>query len=151
MKPGDKAPDFMLQDQSGQAHSLTDYRGHWVVLYFYPKDDTPGCTAEACALRDEEKQFKNMEVAVLGVSTDSQSSHLKFAEKYQLGFPILSDSEGRVAKAYGSLFNLWPFRVAKRHTFIIDPEGKIAAINRRVKPKKHSSFVIQELRSLMHE
>lgn len=151
MKPGDIAPDFTLLDQSGQAHSLKNYRGHWVVLYFYPKDDTPGCTAEACAFRDTETQFKSMDVAVLGVSTDSQSTHLKFADKYQLGFPILSDSEGSVAKAYGSLFNLWPFRVAKRHTFIIDPEGRVAVIDRKVEPKKHSSFVIQELRRLMDE
>ncbi|MES9851243.1 MAG: peroxiredoxin [Candidatus Thiodiazotropha sp. L084R] len=148
MKVGDSAPEFILNDQTGQAHSLKDYHGNWVILYFYPKDDTPGCTAEACAFRDQRSVFEELEAIVLGVSTDNQISHLNFAEKYQLEFLILSDKEGRVAKTYGSLFRFWPLRFAKRQTFIIDPNGKIAAIYRKVNPKNHSLFIVDELRRL---
>ncbi|MES9940222.1 MAG: peroxiredoxin [Candidatus Thiodiazotropha sp. 6PLUC2] len=151
MKLGDMAAEFILHDQTGKAHSLKDYRGRWVVLYFYPKDDTPGCRTEACAFRDQRSVFEGLEVVVLGVSTDDQRSHQRFAEKFELGFPILSDVEGRVAQSYGSLFRLWPFIFAKRQTFIIDPAGKIAAIYRKVDAKNHSLHIVEELQRVMQK
>jgi peroxiredoxin Q/BCP len=145
---GDQAPDFSLADQQGKLHRLDDYRGQWLVLYFYPKDDTPGCTKEACSLRDEFAAFRNLDVAVLGVSLDDTESHEAFARKYHLPFPLLSDNEGKVAKAYGSLGGFGPIRYAKRHTFIIDPDGRIARVWRKVKPSEHSSQLLEALRAL---
>jgi peroxiredoxin Q/BCP len=98
---GDPAPDFELKDQSGQLHSIEDYRGKWVALYFYPKDDTPGCTTEACEFRDNIFAFKNLNCQILGVSLDDVDSHKEFAEKYSLPFPLLADTAGTTADAYG--------------------------------------------------
>src|SRR5512142_574142 len=101
LKPGNKAPDFTLPDQEGKTHSLSDYAGEWVLLYFYPKDDTPGCTAEACGIRDNYDAYGDAEVTVLGVSTDSVKSHAKFVTKYALPFTLLADEEKKVVAAYG--------------------------------------------------
>jgi len=148
LKVGDPAPEFTLPDQDGKRHSLSDYRGGWVVLYFYPKDDTPGCTTEACRFRDDASTLEGMGVSVLGISLDDVESHRAFAQKYHLPFPLLYDRKGRVAKRYGSLFKLGPVRFARRHTFIIDPQGRIAKIYRHVKPKVHSDEVIADLKAL---
>ncbi|MET0068258.1 MAG: peroxiredoxin [Candidatus Thiodiazotropha sp.] len=151
LQVGEAAPDFELIDQNGESQSLEAYRGHWVVLYFYPKDDTPGCTTEACQFRDDYLQLTEMGAHVLGVSTDEVSSHQEFAEKYHLPFPLLSDAQGEVAKRYGSLFQIGPLRYAKRHSFIIDPQGELAEIYRDVNPKRHSGEVIARLATLMQE
>lgn len=145
---GEPAPDFSLMDQSGKVHRLSGYQGGWVVLYFYPKDDTPGCTKEACEFRDDHNRLTEMGVVLLGVSTDEIESHQAFAEKYHLPFPLLSDAHGEVAKRYGSLLQLGPIKFAKRHSFIIDPEGRIAHIYRDVTPKTHSDEVIAQLLAL---
>lgn len=148
MTVGDIAPDFSLRDQSGTTRSLAAYRGKWVVLYFYPKDDTPGCTTEACQFRDDYFQAKKLGAEILGVSIDNTDSHAAFAKKYSLPFPLLADRDGVVAKQYDSLFGIWPLRFARRHTFLIDPQGKIAKIYRSVNPKTHSREVIGGLRVL---
>jgi peroxiredoxin Q/BCP len=145
---GEMAPDFQLMDQNGATHSLAKYRGRWVVLYFYPKDDTPGCTKEACEFRDDHDRLAEMGVALLGVSTDNIESHQAFAEKYHLPFPLLSDADGEVAIRYGSLWQLGPIKFAKRHSFIIDPDGRIAHIYRDVNPKTHSDEVVARLQAL---
>ncbi len=148
VQTGGQAPGFHLMDQNGEIHSLASYRGQWLVLYFYPKDNTPGCTKEACEFRDDHNQLAEMGVALLGVSTDEIESHQAFAEKYHLPFPLLSDVDGEVAKRYGSLLQIGPIKFAKRHSFIIDPEGRIAHIYRDVNPKTHSAEVIAQLQTL---
>jgi thioredoxin-dependent peroxiredoxin len=145
---GDAAPNFELIDQYRKTHKLADYAGKWIVLYFYPKDDTPGCTTEACNFRDDIFKIHELGAEVLGVSLDSAESHAKFAEKHGLPFSLLSDAEAEVAEEYGCLTSLGPLKYAKRHTFIIDPEGKLAKIYRDVKPKKHTGEVIADLRDL---
>lgn len=145
---GAPAPEFRLTDQYGKPQALADYRGRWVVLYFYPKDDTPGCTTEACAFRDDIRQLQQMHVALLGISLDSVASHHKFAEKYGLPFPLLADADGEVAKAYGALWSLGPLRFARRHSFIIDPQGRVAHIYRSVNAGEHSDEVIRDLTAL---
>jgi peroxiredoxin Q/BCP len=149
LKPGNPAPGFSLLDQNSKQHSLDDYQGQWLVVYFYPKDDTPGCTTEACEFRDDYYVLKEMGVTVLGVSLDDVESHQEFAEKYHLPFPLLSDADAKVATAYGSLTKFGPIKFAKRHTYIIDSEGRIAHIYRDVKPKEHSDQVIKDLRAMM--
>jgi len=148
---GNMAPGFALTDQQGQTHQLLDYHGQWLVLYFYPKDDTPGCTKEACSLRDEFAAFRQLDVAVLGVSLDDTDSHEAFARKYRLPFPLLSDVDGKVAKAYGSLGGFGPVRYAKRHTFIIDPDGRIARVWRKVSPADHSRELLEALSALRQD
>jgi peroxiredoxin Q/BCP len=148
LKVGDPAPGFSLLDQNSKQQSLDDYRGQWLVLYFYPKDDTPGCTTEACEFRDDYYVLREMDVTVLGVSLDDVESHQEFAEKYHLPFPLLSDADASVAIAYGSLSKFGPIKFAKRHTFIIDPKGQIAKIYREVKPKEHSDQIISDLKTL---
>ncbi len=145
---GDPAPEFSLPDQSGAARGLTEFRGHWVVLYFYPKDDTPGCTTEACTLRDDYLGLKQLGAEILGVSLDSAESHAAFSKKHGLPFPLLADDGGGVAKQYGALWGIWPIRFAKRQTFVIDPQGKIARIYRDVDPKSHSRELIADLQAL---
>ena len=148
IKEGEPAPAFELADQYHKTHKLGDYRGKWVVLYFYPKDDTPGCTTEACHFRDDIIRIRELNAEVLGVSVDNTESHAKFAEKHGLPFPLLSDGDAKVAKSYGSLFSLGPIKIAKRHSFIIDPEGKIAKVYRDVKPDGHSDEIIHDLVAL---
>ena len=145
------APVFELQDQNGDTHTLNDYQGKWLVLYFYPKDDTPGCTTEACAFRDEYKVITELNTQVIGVSVDDQESHANFAEKYNLPFPLLSDDEGKVAKDYGALAALGPIKFAKRHTIIIGPEGKVKKGYRSVNASRHSQEVIADLKALRLE
>ncbi len=122
LKVGDAAPDFSGRDQEGRARALSDYRGRWLVLYFYPKDDTPGCTAEACSFRDDRSELEKMGASVLGVSVDDAASHEKFSQKHGLNFPIIADPDKTITKAYQSLS---PLGVANRVTFLIDPEGRI--------------------------
>jgi peroxiredoxin Q/BCP len=145
---GGRAPDFGLYDQNNIQHKLGDLRGRWLLLYFYPKDDTPGCTREACAFRDDFRQLLQLQVALLGVSLDSRASHRAFAEKYSLPFPLLADPEGKIASAYGALWKFGPIRFARRHSFIIDPEGKIARIYRSVDAEQHSQQILQDLSAL---
>jgi peroxiredoxin Q/BCP len=148
MQTGSEAPAFALPDQNGKTRRVEDCSGKWLVLYFYPKNDTPGCTKEACHFRDDIFQFRDLGAEVIGVSIDSTESHKAFAEKYSLPFPLLADREGKVAKAYGSLWKLGPLRFAKRHSFIVTPDGKIAKIYKSVKPETHSDEVIRDLREL---
>lgn len=145
---GQAAPDFQLTDQNGQTHSLAKYRDQWVVLYFYPKDDTPGCTKEACAFRDDYKTLSAQNTQVLGVSVDSRESHAEFAEKYNLPFPLLADKNGLVAKQYQALTSLGFIKLAKRHTFIIDPSGVIQMVYRKVDAKSHSQQILNDLKKL---
>ncbi len=145
---GSAAPDFSLLDQSGKTHSLNDFNGRWLVLYFYPKDDTPGCTLEACRFRDDIGVLGNLNASIMGVSTDDAQSHADFAKKYQLPFPLLSDPDGQTAEAYGSLLNLGLVRFARRHTFIIAPDGHIAARFDKVNPASHAQDVARVLRAL---
>jgi peroxiredoxin Q/BCP len=145
---GSPAPEFSLGDQHGKKHSLADYRGQWVVLYFYPKDDTPGCTTEACQLRDDYRGLTKLGAEILGVSVDNAESHAAFSKKHSLPFPLLADNAGQVARQYNALWGVWPLRFAKRHTFIIDPKGNIAKIYRKVEPESHSRELIADLQGL---
>src|SRR5574340_514068 len=145
---GSAAPDFSLQDQNGKTHRLGDYAGRWLVLYFYPKDDTPGCTKEACRFRDDIGVLGDLNAAVVGVSVDDTRTHADFARKYQLAFPLLSDPDGRTAAAYDSLLNLGVVRLARRHTFIIAPDGRIAARFDKVEPARHAQEVARTLQTL---
>lgn len=149
---GDVAPAFTLSDQHGQTHSLKDYKGSWVLLYFYPKDDTPGCTKEACALRDRFPAFKTLGVTVFGVSVDSVKSHAKFTEKYQLPFILLADEEKTLVQAYGvwgkKKFMGREYMGTQRMSFLIDPKGKIAKVYETVKPEAHAEEVLADLQSL---
>ncbi len=148
---GQPAPKFQLADQNGQTHSLKDYQGKWLVLYFYPKDDTPGCTKEACAFRDEYLTITAINTQVIGISVDSSKSHAEFIEKYNLPFPLLSDPKGKTAKQYQSLTSLGPIKFAKRHSFIIDPEGVTQKIYRKVDPSNHSQQILNDLKHLQSE
>ena len=147
---GSKAPDFTLPDQNGDLHSLSAYRGQWVLLYFYPKDDTTGCTKEACAIRDEFPNFGQLNAVVLGVSVDPVASHKKFAEKYQLPFTLLADEHKKVV----SLYHVWAKKqfMGREHdgtlrtSFLIDPEGDITKIYHEVKPEKHAAEVLKDLK-----
>jgi peroxiredoxin Q/BCP len=145
---GQAAPDFSLRDQDGATRTLSTYRRRWVVLYFYPKDDTPGCTQEACRFRDDLPALRKLDAEVLGVSVDNPESHDRFSRKYSLPFPLLADTDGKVARQYGALWSLAFIRFAKRHTFIIDPQGKIAKIYRQVRSETHSQEVIGDLKAL---
>jgi len=145
---GDPAPDFELVDQDGQLHSIEDYRGKWVALYFYPKDDTPGCTTEACEFRDNIFAFRNMDCQILGVSFDDEESHKAFSEKHGLPFPLLADTKGAAADAYGVKATMGGSTVARRQTFLIDPEGNIARHYDTVNPESHSTEVLADLEKL---
>lgn len=141
-----KATDFSLPDQDGKVHKLSDYKGRWVVLYFYPKDDTPGCTKEACNFRDSIKEYEKKGVVILGVSKDSVESHKKFAEKYHLNFPILADTEKKVIQIY----NAWgekkflgkTYMGTKRMTYLIGKTGEIVKIFEKVNPLIHSQELL---------
>jgi thioredoxin-dependent peroxiredoxin len=147
-KVGEAAPYFTLPDKDGKMHSLKDYEGKWLVLYFYPKDDTPGCTKEACAFRDDMNQITSLGAQIVGISVDSQSSHAKFASKYHLPFPLLSDDQAEVAERYGVLRNMLLFRYAKRYTFLIDPQGKVRKVYDKVETSRHSKEIIADLKIL---
>lgn len=145
---GSPAPDFTLTDQKGQPQTLSKMKGKWIVLYFYPKDETPGCVAEACSFRDNIVAIKAKNTAVWGVSVDNNESHADFSKNHQLPFTLLADAGGKVAKRYGSLRNLLLFKIAKRHSFIIDPDGKLAKVYRDVNPKTHVAEILQDLEKL---
>ncbi len=151
---GQKAPNFTLPDQTGVSHTLSDYTGKWVLLYFYPKDDTPGCTTEACTIRDNYGLFKKKGIVVLGISTDSVKSHAKFAEKFTLPFTLLADEDKQVVNLYGvwgkKKFMGREYMGTMRNSFLIDPSGKIAKIYEGVKPADHASEVLADVASLTH-
>ena len=151
---GTKAPDFTLQDQDGVSHTLSQYKSQWVLIYFYPKDNTPGCTKQACTLRDAEPAFEKLDAVVLGISGDSVASHKKFVEKFQLPFPLLADTDRNVIEAYGS----WgkkklmgrEYMGIFRNSFLISPDGTVAKVYEAVKPEKHAEEVLADIALLTH-
>jgi thioredoxin-dependent peroxiredoxin len=155
IKTGQEAPDFTLQDQDGTEHSLKDYRGKWVLLYFYPKDGTGGCTKEACMLRDDFPNFGKLDAEVIGVSTDSVASHKEFAEENSLPFTLLSDEKKEVVGLYG----VWgkkeiagkQYEGTARTSFLIDPKGMVAKVYEDVKPEAHAQEVLKDLEELSHK
>jgi peroxiredoxin Q/BCP len=152
VRAGETAPDFTLNDQNGMPVTLSEFRGQQtVVLYFYPKDSTPGCTKQACSFRDDLTRFEALNARVLGVSVDGLESHRAFADKYKLTFPILSDEDHRVSRAYGVLSGFAGFTFAKRTTFVIGPDGVIRRIFTDVDPNDHSSELLQYLKTLVAE
>lgn len=155
VKVGNKAPAFSLPDQTGKPHKLSDHIGKWVLLYFYPKDDTSGCTAEACAIRDNYPNFQKLKCAVLGISIDPVKSHVKFKEKYDLPFALLSDEGKKVVERYGvwqekSMYGK-KYMGTMRTSFLIDPLGKIAKIYEKVKAEIHAEEVLKDLSILKSE
>jgi thioredoxin-dependent peroxiredoxin len=149
---GTTAPDFTLKDESGAARSLSDYRGKPIILYFYPKDDTPGCTKEACAFRDDYSAYQEAGVDILGVSPDSPESHRKFKEKYQLPFTLLADEGHKTADSYGvwgpKKFMGKSYEGVLRTTFLIDEQGQIIKVYENVKPAEHSAEILEDLKNL---
>lgn len=150
---GDRAPDFEMPNAEGTFFRLNALQGKWVVLYFYPRDNTPGCTKEACGFRDAYSDYEAKEVVILGVSTDDAKAHTKFTTKYNLPFPLLIDEGGAVATTYGS-YGLKKFMGKEymgitRSTFIIAPDGTLAKIYRKVKPEPHAQEVLADLSELM--
>ena len=143
---GALAPEFTLPDQQGTPRRLSDFRGQWVVLYFYPKDETPGCTKEACAFRDDWQALTALNAQVIGVSLDDTQSHAQFASKHRLPFLLLADTSGEIVERYGALMNLLVVKLAKRHTYLIAPDGKIAQVYRNVDPGGHSREIIAFLK-----
>jgi peroxiredoxin Q/BCP len=151
-KQGEMAPELGLPDQNGVMHSLAQYRGQWVVVYFYPKDDTPGCTVEACSFRDSFAVFRKASVVVLGVSADPIKKHEKFAEKFSLPFPLLSDETKEVCERYGvwakKKFMGREYMGINRTTFLIDKEGRIAKVYEKVKPDHHAEAILFDKENL---
>ncbi|HRP47391.1 MAG TPA: peroxiredoxin [Trueperaceae bacterium] len=154
LKVGDKAPDFALVDQAGNIQRLSDQLGSWVVVYFYPKDDTPGCTTEACQFRDALPHFEGVGAKVFGISADDQESHLAFARKYDLNFPLLVDPELTTLKAYGAYGDKGKDGVVKmgvfRRSYLVDPSGRVARAWDDVVPEGHAEEIrnaIQELKA----
>ena len=149
LKEGDNAPEFSLKNQSGQKVSLKDFQAQTVILYFYPKDLTPGCTIEACDFRDKMKKFKNKKAVILGVSRDSEALHQKFADKYNLNFSLLADDKSQVCQKYGVLKpkNMFGKEIIsiQRTTFIINADGKIQKIYLNVKASGHVEQVLNDL------
>jgi len=147
---GKKAPAFSLPDQDGKMHTLKEYAGKHLLIYFYPKDDTPGCTVEACSLRDNWNGFKKLKIAVVGVSADSAKKHKKFAEKYDFPFTLLADEEKKMIEAYGvwgkKKFMGREYMGIYRTSFLIGPDGKIVKIYEQVKPKDHAEEVLTDLK-----
>ena len=148
IKMGAIAPDFTLIDQNNKPQTLSKIRGKWLVMYFYPKDETPDCTTEACNFRDNILSLRVKKAEVWGISVDNTQSHAAFSKHHKLPFTLLADPKGRVAKQYGALLNMMIFKIAKRHSFIIDPQGKIAKIYRNVNPKSHVEQILKDLEGL---
>lgn len=148
LEVGQSAPDFKLADQHGKIHTLADFHGKWLALYFYPKDDTPGCTRQACSFRDGLQDLADLGAEVLGVSVDGTSSHADFAKKYHLQFPLLADTAAETTARYHSLINLGIVKFARRNTFLIDPQGKIARIYLSASAARNSAEVIKDLKHL---
>lgn len=145
---GQAAPDFALPDQTGKLQKLSDYHGKWLVIYFYPKDGSPHCTTEACQYRDDISKIHALGAGVIGVSVDDQDSHAEFAKKHSLPFPLLADKEGAMAARYGSITNLLVIKFAKRNTFIIDPDGKIAKVYLSVDAATNPQQVVADLTTM---
>jgi peroxiredoxin Q/BCP len=146
---GSAAPGFHLQDQNGDWHDLADYSGTWLAVYFYPKDDTPGCTKEACNFRDNIYAFKAIGAEVVGISLDDVDSHKAFADKYKLPFTLLADVEGDTAKAYGVLKNYLLMKLASRQSFLVSPDGVIAKHYEDVDPLTHTQEVLADIQAMM--
>ncbi len=147
-RTGDAAPGFSLPDQNGKLRTNAEFRGKWLVLYFYPKDDTPGCTEQACAFRDDLHELTALGAGIVGVSVDDTLSHLEFAKKYSLPFPLLSDAKGKVAAKYGSVYDLGLIQFARRNTFLIDPQGRVAKVYVGADTSRNSREVIDDLKKL---
>jgi len=146
---GQPAPAFKLKDQDGKVHDLADYKGKWVALYFYPKDDTPGCTTQACGFRDNIFAFNKEGAVIVGISVDDVASHKEFAEKHGLPFALLADSDKAVAQRYGVLKTyMGVMEMARRDTFLIDPDGRIAKHYESVDPDGHSKVVLEDIKAL---
>ncbi|NNM81321.1 MAG: peroxiredoxin [Burkholderiales bacterium] len=145
-QPGQVAPGFDLPDQAGKMHKLSDYRGKWLVLYFYPKDDTPVCTKEACAFRDGYSKITSAGANIVGISMDAQKSHADFASKNRLPFTLLSDPSGKVVDQYGVLMNLLLFKLARRYTFLIDPQGRVVKVYDKVQVLAQVGDVLEDLK-----
>ncbi len=148
LKEGERFPDIELQAYPDGKKKVSDYKGKWLVLYFYPRDDTPGCTTEACSFRDHISDIRKLGAEVVGVSTDDYKSHEKFAKKYNLNFTLLSDTDGELGKAVGALRENASRLTENRVTFLIDPKGFIAKVYPRVTPSEHSEEIIQDLKAL---
>jgi peroxiredoxin Q/BCP len=152
LQTGIQAPEFSLPDEQGQLQNLSQYNGRWVVLYFYPKDDTPGCTTEACSFRDMNDAYKEQGIVVLGVSKDTVASHVKFTKKFKLPFTILSDTDKKVI----TLYEAWgkkrmfgkEYDGILRTTYIIDPQGVIKKVYEQVKPDEHAQQIIADIQAL---
>jgi thioredoxin-dependent peroxiredoxin len=144
VKVGEHAPDFSLLDQTGQTHNLAKYRGKWLLLYFYPKDDTPGCTKEACEFQNKLEELTNQGISVLGVSADSVQSHKKFAVKYNLHFPLLANPAKTTIKLYGARGLI----MTRRRSFLIDRSGVIKKIYKKVRPAKHAGEILVDVQQL---
>lgn len=151
VREGESAPDFTLPDQEGKPVTLSKLRGKWVVLYFYPKDDTPGCTKEACSFRDNIVAIQQLNATVLGVSVDSVASHKKFSDKHNLNFQILSDDQFKVTRQYGTLTRFMGMDIARRSTVIIDPKGTLRKLFPSVQPEDHAREIHQALKILRSE
>ena len=142
---------FELKDQEGKLHRLADYKGQWVVIYFYPKDETPGCTIEACSIRDVNDDLKALGVVVFGISKDDQDSHKKFSNKHKLNFTILSDPNGEVIESFGAWGKKqFGMEGILRKTFIINPDGEIAKEYKKVTPLGHGQKILEDIKELMH-
>jgi peroxiredoxin Q/BCP len=148
LQAGAPAPGFALPDAAGKTRQLADWRGQWLALYFYPRDNTPGCTTEAANFRDAQARFAALKAQVVGISLDAAASHRAFAAEHRLPFTLLSDAEGAVAARYGALLNLGVMKFAKRHSFLIDPDGRIARIYRQVEPATHVEEILADLQQL---
>lgn len=152
LKIGKIAPDFILPDQDGKIHRLSDYKGQWTLIYFYPKDDTPGCTKEACSMRDMMPDFKKLKLQVFGVSVQGVKSHRKFAEKYNLSFTLLADEDKKIVNKYGvwgekSMYGR-KYMGTFRTSFLINPKGVIAKIYEKVNPEIHAEEILEDLKTL---
>jgi peroxiredoxin Q/BCP len=149
IKPGSKAPNFDLPDEDNKHHSLSDFAGKWLLLYFYPKDDTPGCTVEACSFRDAQEKFSEIGASIVGISTDSVASHKKFAQKHALPFTLLSDSEKKTVSDYGvwekKKFMGREYMGIVRSSFLINKEGIVQKVYEKVNPLTHTSEVLKDI------
>lgn len=146
-KLGQPAPDFKLSDQHGRIHTLADFSGKWLALYFYPKDDTPGCTKQACGFRDDLQKITELGASVVGISVDNTRSHADFAKKYHLQFPLLADSKAEIATRYHSLINLGVIKFARRNTFLINPQGRIAKVYFSANTVHNAAEIVADLKS----
>ncbi len=152
LEPNTLAPSFTLPDQEGNSHSLSDFKGSWVILYFYPKDDTPGCTKEACTFRDNNAVFREKGIVILGVSKDSVKSHAKFGEKFGLTFPLLSDESAEMIRAYEAIgekkFMGKTFIGVHRISYLIDPTGMIRKVYPKVNPSEHAAEILTDVETM---